>query len=54
MQKTLSFLPAFFAVLLLREKQNNSLISPTFLCTIYLENEEKTGEKNILNVFQSI
>ena len=45
MQKILSFLAAFFAVLLLREKQKKPFVSPTFLYMLFLENEEKTSKK---------
>ena len=46
MQKTLTFLVAFFAVLLLREKQNRPFVSLTFFCiTLYLENENKTSRE---------
>ena len=34
MQKTLSFLVAFFAVLLLREKQKKPFVFPTFLAYV--------------------
>ena len=53
-KKTLSLLVAFFAVLLLREKQKKPFVSPTFLHTLLLENEEKTREKIQRNVFLSI
>ena len=33
MQKTLSLLAAFFAVLFLREKQKNPFVSPTFFAS---------------------
>ena len=46
--KTLCFLAASFVVLLLREKQKKSSVSP------YLENEEKTSEQIGRNVFLSI
>ena len=56
MQKMLTFLAAFFAVLLLREKQKKPFVSQCFLHTLYLENEKKTsGKKKIQkNVFLSI
>ena len=47
MQRTLSLLAAFFAVLLLMEKQKISLLFlQRFLQTLFLENDEKTSEKN--------
>ena len=53
MQKTLSLLAAFFAVLLLREKQKKPfvfdkrtlLFLQSILQTLVLENEEKTSKK---------
>ena len=47
MQKTLSLLAAFFAVLLLR-------VSNIFFHMLFLENEEKPSEKIHRNVFLSI
>ena len=56
MQKALSFLVAFFAVLLLREKQKKPFVSPTFFAYItspkQRENQPKT--KIHRNVFLSI
>ena len=47
MQKTLSLVAAFFAVLLLREKQKNTLnLFVRFLHTLFPKNEQKTSEKN--------
>ena len=53
MQKTFSLLAAFFAFVLLREKQKKPFVStkepfcfPNVLHTLFLENEEKTSEKN--------
>ena len=43
MQQMLSLLAAFFAVLLLREKQKKPFVSPTFFQTLFLENKEKTS-----------
>ena len=57
MQKMLSFLVAFFLVLLLREKQKKPFVySMMVFCIIilYLENEEKTSKKIQRNVFLSI
>ena len=45
MQKMLSWLAAFFAVLLLREKQKKPFVSPTFLRVLCLQDEEKTSKK---------
>ena len=47
MQKTLSFLAAFFEVLLLWEKQKKPFLQGFFLQTLYLQNKEKTSEKKI-------
>ena len=45
----LSLLMAFFAVLLLREKQKKPFVSPTFFATLFLENEEKAKKAKKAN-----
>ena len=54
MQNTLSFLVALFAALFLREKQKKPFVSPMFLYTLHLDNEEKTSKQIHRNVFLSI
>ena len=51
MQKTLSLLAAFFAAILLREKQKKPFVSPMFFEYIILKNEEKTSKKNTEKCF---
>ena len=55
MQKTLSFLAALFAVLLLREKQKKPFVFPTFFAyVISRKQREKPTTKIHRNVFLSI
>ena len=49
MQKTLSLLAAFFAVLFLREKQKNTFVSPTFF---FLPGPSIMKSQSSVKVFQ--
>ena len=53
MQKTLTFLVAFFAVLLLREEQKKPFVSVynIFLHTLCFENKKKTNKKKCREMF---
>ena len=45
MQKTLSLLVAFFAVLLLREKQKKPFVSPTFFANVISQKQRENEQK---------
>ena len=55
MQKTLGFLAATFAVLLLREKQKKPFVSATFFCIRYVsKTKRKPAEKHTKTISYQI
>ena len=51
MQKTLILLATFFAVLLLREKQKNPFVSPTFFANVISRKRRENKQQKYREMF---